>query len=318
MVSHKVGIVAMPGVQLLDVIGPSDVFAEANRQSRREYYSVEVVGTASPVRGSSGLSIVPDRLLSDADLRFDTLLVAGDPLIHDRALPEELLDRVKEAARTAVRFGSVCSGAFVLGEAGLLDGRRATTHWSQAAEFGKRFPAVDLQADRIFTKDGHVWTSAGVTAGIDLALAIVEDDLGLETALKVARELVVFLKRPGGQTQFSTLLAGQIAQKTPIRAAQDYINNNLAGDLTVASIARHIGMSERNFSRQFKQEVGMTPADYVENVRLEAGRRLAEDSNIPLKKIATDIGYNDDVAFRRSFARRFGTSPAAYRRSFGH
>jgi transcriptional regulator GlxA family with amidase domain len=279
---------------------------------------VEVVGTASPVRGSSGLRIVPDRLLSDVDLRFDTLLVAGDPLIHDRALPEELLDWVKEATRNAVRFGSVCSGAFVLGEAGLLDGRRATTHWSQAAEFGKRFPAVDLQADRIFTKDGHVWTSAGVTAGIDLALAIVEDDLGLETALKVARELVVFLKRPGGQTQFSTLLAGQIAQKTPIRAAQEYINNNLAEDLTVASIARHIGMSERNFARQFKLEVGMTPADYVENVRLEAGRRLAEDSNIPLKKVATDIGYNDDVAFRRSFARRFGTSPAAYRRSFGH
>ncbi|WP_331376597.1 GlxA family transcriptional regulator [Sinorhizobium chiapasense] len=190
-------------------------------------------------------------------------------------------------------------------------------HWSQAAEFSKRFPEVKLEPNRIFTKDGNVWTSAGVTAGIDLALAIVEKDLGLEIALKVARELVVFLKRPGGQTQFSTLLAGQIAQKTPIRSAQDFIADNLAADLTVAAIARRVGMSERNFSRQFKQEVGMTPADYVESMRLEAGRRLAEDTNIPLKKIATDIGFTDDVAFRRSFVRRFGTSPAAYRRSFG-
>ncbi|MDE3795792.1 GlxA family transcriptional regulator [Sinorhizobium meliloti] len=318
MSTHKIAIVAMQGVQLLDVIGPSDVFAEANRQSGSHYYSVEIVSTSgTPVRGSSGLALIPDRLIDDGPSDFDTLLVAGDPLIQERPLAAGLLRWVKETSARATRFGSVCSGAFVLGEAGLLNGRRATTHWSQASEFAKRFPEVNLEPNRIFTKDGNVWTSAGVTAGIDLALAIVEQDLGLDLALKVARELVVFLKRPGGQTQFSTLLAGQVAQKTPIRAAQDFIADNLSADLTVAAIARRVGMSERNFSRQFKQEIGMTPADYVESVRLEAGRRLAEDSTIPLKKIATDIGFNDDVAFRRSFVRKFGTSPSAYRKSFG-
>ncbi|MDK1493266.1 GlxA family transcriptional regulator [Sinorhizobium sp. 7-81] len=318
MSTHKIAIVAMQGVQLLDVIGPSDVFAEANRQSGQDYYSVEIVSTSdSPLRGSSGLVLVPDRSIDDEPSPVDTLLVAGDPLIQERPISDALLRWVKETSARASRFGSVCSGAFVLGEAGLLDGRKATTHWSQAAEFSKRFPEVKLEPNRIFTKDGNVWTSAGVTAGIDLALAIVEKDLGLEIALKVARELVVFLKRPGGQAQFSTLLAGQIAQKTPIRSAQDFITDNLAADLTVAAIARRIGMSERNFSRQFKHEVGMTPADYVESMRLEAGRRLAEDTSIPLKKIAADIGFTDDVAFRRSFVRRFGTSPAAYRRSFG-
>ncbi|MBD9650088.1 GlxA family transcriptional regulator [Ensifer sp. ENS09] len=318
MSTHRIAIVAMQGVQLLDVIGPSDVFAEANRQSGRDHYSVEVVSTSgNPIRGSSGLALIPDHLIDDEPCDFDTLLVAGDPLIQERPLPEALLLWVKRMSERTSRFGSVCSGAFVLGEAGLLDGKRATTHWSQAAEFAKRFPDVKLEPNRIFTKDGNVWTSAGVTAGIDLALAIVEQDLGLEIALKVARELVVFLKRPGGQTQFSTLLAGQVAQKTPIRVAQDFIADNLAADLTVGAVANRVGMSERNFSRQFKQEVGMTPADYVESMRLEAGRRLAEDTRIPLKKIATDIGFNDDVAFRRSFSRRFGTSPAAYRRSFG-
>ncbi|MCV9960477.1 GlxA family transcriptional regulator [Pararhizobium sp. BT-229] len=318
MSTHKIAIVAMQGVQLLDVIGPSDVFAEANRQSGFDYYSVEVVSVSgNPVRGSSGLALIADHLIDDEPSRFDTLLVAGDPLIQERTLPDAFLRWVKEVTSNASRFGSVCSGAFVLGEAGLLNGRRATTHWSQASEFAKRFPEVKLESNRIFTKDGNVWTSAGVTAGIDLALAIVEQDLGLDIALKVARELVVFLKRPGGQTQFSTLLAGQVAQKTPIRVAQDFIADNLSADLTVAALAKRVGMSERNFSRQFKQEVHMTPAEYVESLRLESGRRLAEDSSIPLKKIATDIGFNDDVAFRRSFARRFGTSPAAYRRSFG-
>lgn len=220
MSTHKIAIVAMQGVQLLDVIGPSDVFAEANRQSGLGYYSVEVVSTSgSPVRGSSGLALIPDRLIDEEPSEVDTLLVAGDPLIQERPLTENLLRWVKQASAKANRVGSVCSGAFVLGEAGLLTGKRATTHWSQASEFARRFPDVKLEPNRIFTKDGNVWTSAGVTAGIDLALAIVEQDLGLEIALRVARELVVFLKRPGGQTQFSTLLAGQIAQKTPIRAA---------------------------------------------------------------------------------------------------
>ncbi|MGE6784458.1 GlxA family transcriptional regulator [Ensifer adhaerens] len=308
----------MQGVQLLGVVGPSDVFAEANRQSGRDYYSVEVVSTSgSPVKEASGPALIPNRLIDDEPGAFDTLLVAGDSLIQEHPLPEAILLWVKRMTAHTGRFGSVCSGAFVLGEAGLLDGKRATTHWSHAAEFAKRFPDVKLEPNRIFTKDGNAWTAAGVTAGIDRTLVIVAEDLGLEIALKVARELAVFIKWPGGQTQFSTLLAGQIAQKTPIRLAQDFIAGNLAAELTVGAVANRVGMSERNFSRQFKQDVGMTPDDDVGSMRLEAGRRLAEDTSIPLKKIATDIGFNDDVAFRRSFSRRFGTSPAAYRRSFG-
>jgi transcriptional regulator GlxA family with amidase domain len=318
MSKNNVAILAMPGVQLLDVIGPSDVFSEANRQSGIDYYSVTVVGIdRQPVRGSSGLQLLPDRTIDDPMQDFDTVLVAGDPLIQERPVPQRVLDWVRATSEASGRVGSVCSGAFVLAEAGLLDGRKATTHWSQASEFANRFPKVKLEPNRIFTHDNNVWTSAGVTAGIDLALAIVEKDLGLEVALKVARELVVFLKRPGGQSQFSTHLATQIAQRTPIRSAQEYISDNLSADLAVATVASRVGMSARNFSRQFKQEVGMTPADYVEAMRLEAGRRLAEDTNVPMKKIARDIGFHDDVAFRRAFARKFGISPVAYRRSFG-
>lgn len=314
----NVAILAMPGVQLLDVVGPSDVFAEANRQSGTNVYSVIVVGlNDSPIRGTSGLRLLPDSTIADTPDGFHTVLVAGDPLIQTRPIPERVLDWAKAAAVGPERLGSVCSGAFVLGEAGLLNGRRATTHWSQAAEFARRFPDVKLEPNRIFTRDGNIWTSAGVTAGIDLALAIVEKDLGPDIALKVARELVVFLKRPGGQSQFSTHLATQIAQRTPIRAAQEYIADNLAADLSVAAVAKRVGMSARNFARQFKQEVGMTPGDYVESMRLEAGRRLAEETNTPMKTIARDLGFNDDVAFRRAFARKFGVSPVAYRRSFG-
>ncbi|KOF15379.1 AraC family transcriptional regulator [Ensifer adhaerens] len=314
----NVAILAMPGVQLLDVVGPSDVFAEANRQSGTDFYAVVVVGLDdSPIRGTSGLRLLPDRTIDDAPDDFHTVLVAGDPLIQERPVPERVLAWVKAASEGPERLGSVCSGAFVLAEAGLLDGRKATTHWSQAAEFARRFPQVKLEPNRIFTRDGNVWTSAGVTAGIDLALAIVERDLGLETALKVARELVVFLKRPGGQSQFSTHLATQIAQRTPIRLAQEYIADNLMAELTVTAVAKRAGMSARNFARQFKQEVGMTPGDYVESMRLEAGRRLAEETNTPMKTIARDLGFNDDVAFRRAFVRKFGVSPVAYRRSFG-
>ena len=313
----KVAILAMPGAQLLDVIGPSDVFAEANRQLGRSYYEMEIISTkAGAVRGSSGLQIIADRGLQEPLDDIDTLLIAGDPQIQNRVIPEEILRWVKSASIQTPRIGSVCSGAFVLAEAGLLDGLRATTHWSQAAEFAHRFPAVRLEPNRIFTSEGKVWTSAGVTAGIDLALALVEKDVGADIALAVARELVVFLKRPGGQSQFSTHLLAQIAQKTPIRAAQDFINDHLTSDLSVPVLARRVGMSERSFARLFKQDVRMTPAQYVESIRLEAARRLAEDASVPMKKVASQSGFSGTIALRRAFLRKFSISPLGYRKSF--
>lgn len=314
---RKIAILAMQGVQLLDVIGPSDVFAEANRQLGQRYYQLEIVSAKrGPVRGSSGVQLIADRGIDEPAGEIDTLLIAGDPLIQERPVPDDILQWVKSVSDETPRVGSVCSGAFVLGEAGLLDGLRATTHWSQAGEFARRFPAVRLEPNRIFTTDGKVWTSAGVTAGIDLALALVEKDVGLDIALSVARELVVFLKRPGGQSQFSTHLIAQSAQKTSIKAAQDFINDHLESDLAVPALAERVGMSERNFARLFKQEVQMTPAQYVESVRLEAARRLAEDARIPMKTVAKQSGFGDVVTLRRAFLRKFSISPTHYRKSF--
>jgi transcriptional regulator GlxA family with amidase domain len=313
----KIAILAMPGVQLLDVIGPSDVFAEVNRKLGYVYYQIEIVGTKEgPILGSSGVRLVADSTIAQPAGDIDTLLIAGNPLIQDHPVSGEILDWVRSIAERTPRVGSVCSGAFVLAEAGLLDGLRATTHWSQADEFARRFPSIRLEPDRIFTSDGKLWTSAGVTAGIDLALALVERDVGRQLALSVARELVVFLKRPGGQSQFSTHFMAQIAQKTPIRAAQEFINNNLSHDLAVPALAAQVGMSERNFARMFKQEVQMTPGQYVEAVRLEAARRLVEDAKIPMKTVAMQSGFGDVITLRRTFVRHFAISPTNYRKSF--
>lgn len=313
----KIAILAMPGVQLLDVIGPSDVFAEVNRKLGYVYYQIEIVGTKEgPILGSSGVRLVADSTIAQPAGDIDTLLIAGNPLIHDHPVSDEILDWVRSIAERTPRVGSVCSGAFVLAEAGLLDGLRATTHWSQADEFARRFPSIRLEPDRIFTSDGKLWTSAGVTAGIDLALALVERDVGRQLALSVARELVVFLKRPGGQSQFSTHFIAQIAQKTPIRAAQEFINNNLSHDLAVPALAAQVGMSERNFARMFKQEVQMTPGQYVEAVRLEAARRLVDDAKIPMKTVAMQSGFGDVITLRRAFVRHFAISPTNYRKSF--
>ncbi|KLK91656.1 AraC family transcriptional regulator [Microvirga vignae] len=314
---RRVAILAFPGAQLLDVVGPTDVFAEANRQAKELHYRIEVVSSGTgPLQGSSGLRILPDRSIHDPVLPVDTLLIAGDPTIHKRPVEEEVQAWVKATAALSRRFGSVCSGAFVLAEAGLLKGRSATTHWSQAGTFARRYPDVLLDANRIFTADGPVWTSAGVTAGIDLALALVEEDLGREVAMAVARELVVFLKRPGGQAQFSAHLAAQEASRTPVQAAQAYILDNLAADLSVPTLAKRVGMSERHFARVFRQDAGVTPAEFVETARLDAARRLVEDPSMPLQRIATRTGFGDMVTMRRAFMRQLHVSPLAYRNSF--
>ena len=313
----RLAILAPPGVQLLDVVGPSDVFSEANRQLGSAHYQIEVVGYArGPVLSSSGLALMASRSIGDPVVPVDILLIAGSPLIQEELIPAEVLKWVRDTARHSARYGSVCSGAFVLAETGLLQGRRATTHWSQAAEFARRFPEIKLESDRIFTEDGPVWTSAGVTAGIDLALALIEQDIGPDLALKVARQLVVFLKRSGGQSQFSSHLVAQIAQKAPVKDIQDHILTNFTDVLSIAELSDRAGMSKRNFARLFRQDAGMTPAEFVERVRLEVAKRLLDDPTIPMQRVAQRAGFGEMIRMRRAFLRTIGVTPGAYRRSF--
>jgi transcriptional regulator GlxA family with amidase domain len=313
----RVSVFAFPGAQLLDVVGPLDVFAEANRQSGHQRYQLEVIGIdKGPIAGSSGVRLLPDRTIGDPIVPVDTLLIAGDPALHEKPVSDAVSAWIRETAAHSRRYGSVCSGAFVLAEIGLLSGRQATTHWSKAAELAKRYPSIDVDPDRIFVCDGPVCTSAGVTAGMDLSLALVEDDLGRDVALAVARELVMFLKRPGGQSQFSANLAAQVASKTTIQAVQSYILENLSADLSVGVLADRARMSERNFARVFRQDSGMTPAEFVEAARLDAARRMVEDPTVPLRRVATRTGFGDMTTMRRAFLRRLSVTPSAYRKSF--
>jgi len=214
------------------------------------------------------------------------------------------------------RIGSVCAGAFLLGYAGLLDGKRVTTHWNVSARLARQFPLAQVEQDQIYLQDGALYTSAGVSAGMDLALAMVEQDLGRKVALGVARELVLFIKRPGGQSQFSAHLAAQSSSHSPIGKVQEWVLDNLGAELTVDTLAERAGMSVRNFSRQFKADSGMTPADFVEGARLDQARRMLEGSAAPLKRVAAHSGFHDPNSLRRAFVRRLGITPSDYRERF--
>jgi len=314
----RIGILAFPAVQLLDVVGPADVFAEAARQlGDPRAYTVHVIGTEPGVlRSSCGLRIAVDSTVSTCRGKLDTLLVAGSPEVEALQSGQELHAWLRAQSRSVRRLGSVCTGAFVLAAAGLLDGRRVTTHWNEVAQLRAENPQVLLEPDAIYVKDGNLYTSAGVTAGLDLALAMVEEDHGRELALRVARELVMFLKRPGGQSQFSAHLAAQSAEKSQIREVQDHVLSHLKADLSVPRLASRARMSGRNFARVFHEETGMTPAQFVEKARIDEARRQLEDSGVPLKRLATSVGYANVDAFSRAFNRRFGVSPTEYRRKF--
>lgn len=265
-------------------------------------------------RRDGGLRFIADRTIYDADEPIDTLLVAGDPSLQtgDPVATEWLRRRVPDVRR----FGSICTGVFLLAEAGLLHGKRVTTHWECAERFALRFPNIALDADAIYLRDGPLVTAAGVTAGIDLALSLVEEDHGRDIALAVARYLVVFLKRPGGQSQFSTHLFGQMAETTMVQKAQSYILQNLAGDLSVDHVASRIGMSPRNFARMFRRELGITPAGFVASARVDAARRLLEDTEQPLRRVALNCGFSNMNTMRRIFCKTAGVTPAAYRSRF--
>ena len=313
---RRVVIVAFPGVQTLDVHGPAEVFTTATQLSKGNGYSVEVVATRPAPLPTSSVALYPDRTIDRCRGPIDTLLVAGGRGVHDAANDEQLVGWLSAAAKRSRRVTSVCTGAFLLARAGLLDGRRATTHWASCGELARRHPGVEVESDPIFVRDGNVITSAGVTAGMDLALAIVEEDLGREVALETARWLVLFLKRPGGQAQFSAQLGAQMADREPLRELQGWLPDHLGEDLSVPALARRACMSERNFARAFRDETGMTPAAYVEVARVESARMALETGDLPVETIARQAGFGTVETMRRAFRRRVGVSPAGYRGRF--
>jgi transcriptional regulator GlxA family with amidase domain len=304
-------------VQLLDVAGPLDVFAEANAQSGRDAYSLALIGTEpGPITTSSGRRLIADLVApAAAGSVFDTLLVAGAPRIHEVTVGADLLAWLAEAAARCRRYGSVCSGAFLLGQAGLLAGKRVTTHWAVAEMLAARYPEARVEPDAICLFDGPLRTAAGVTAGLDLALALVEEDLGAEIARRVASQLVMFFKRGGGQMQFSRRGVSAPTGRSALQEVQRWVAAHPAEDHGVDRLAERAGMSPRHFARLFRTETGLTPAAYVETVRIEAVRRLLETGAIALKQVAGACGFRDADTLRRAFLRRVGTTPADYRRS---
>lgn len=312
----RVVILAPPGVQSLDVVGPAEVFWEAARRlGDPAAYEVQIMGTtAGAVCGTGSLRFLADRTIYDPDEPIDTLLVGGDPSFDE--IDPAVTTWLRRRAPSVRRYGSVCTGVFFLAAAGLLDGRRVTTHWECAEKLRKDFPNVFVDDNQIFIRDGSLCTTAGVTAGMDLTLALVEEDFGRELALTVARYMVMFLKRPGGQSQFSAHLAAQMSTKSQIQQAQEYVLDNLSADLSVDVLAHRAGMSTRNFSRVFHREVKLTPAGFVDAARIDAARRMLADTKTPMQRIARACGFGSLNTMRRVFVRNLGVTPLDYRRSF--
>ncbi|WP_459956766.1 GlxA family transcriptional regulator [Nocardia sp. IFM 10818] len=310
-------MVVFDGFQLLDAAGPADVLAAATLMGAAPGYRVELVAArAGPVRSSSGITVTAEHALADWSEPVHMMLVAGGLSAWTASADAELVAGIRRLADGAERVGSVCSGAFLLARAGLLDGRRATTHWAGGELLAGEFPAVRTEPDRIYVRDGSVWTSAGVTAGIDLALAIVAADHGPELAREVARWLVVYLHRAGGQSQFSAPVAAQAPKRNALRALQIWLEENLDADLSLAALAARSGMSTRHFSRVFAHELGTTPARYVEQVRIGAARRLLETTDQPLDRVAAAVGLGSPETLYRIFHRHLGVPPGEYRARF--
>jgi transcriptional regulator GlxA family with amidase domain len=310
----RVAILALPGVQLLDVSGPLDVFAEANVQAGRRAYELMVVSTEREVHSSSGVRVLADQVIGRETRPFDTVLVAGRPNATQAHTDQRTIAWLCREARAARRYGSVCTGAFVLADAGLLKNRRVTTHWAVAEELARRFPSLVVDADAIHVRDGKVRTSAGVTAGLDMALALVQEDLGRDLAMRVAAQLVMFFRRPGGQLQFSRRGDAAPVGRSALQEVQRWIAAEPGADHSVARLAERVGMSSRHFSRLFRHEVGMTPARWVEMARISAARTILEEGRVPPKQVAGLCGFANADTLRRAFSRHLGMSPAEYRK----
>ncbi len=306
---RTIGLFLFSDFQILDVVGPLTCFEVAERFVPGAYSTVLLSAEGGAVRSSAG---VPLGTVAMAEApALDTLIVSGGD--GSRTAMHEAATNAWLCAAAVRRLCSVCSGAFLLAAAGLLDGRRATTHWRRAAQLARLFPHVAVEPDRIHIRDGHVWTSAGITAGIDLALALIAEDLGEDTARRVAQEMVVYYRRPGGQSQFSAL-ADLGGQQTPFAPLLEWIRGNLDQRLTVEVLAERCAMSPRNFSRAFVREMGVSPARVVERLRLEVARERVESSAQPIEQIAAALGFHDPERMRRAFLRAFGQPPQAMRR----
>lgn len=313
-----VEIVAFQDVQVLDVTGPLQVLESANAWAKRKNiappYKTRVVSRASPVRSWAGLSFITEPLPPLTE-PVDTLIIAGGAGVRSAVEDEVLIAWIKRRSAKARRVASVCTGAFLLGRCGLLDGVRVTTHWDACDQLAQLFPKALVESDPIFIEHGNVWTSAGVTAGIDMTLALVERDLGHSAAMYIARGLVIFLRRPGGQSQFSSVLSLQTGDDR-FDQLHSWAADNLRKDMSIAALARKVGMSERSFTRHYRKLVGKTPARAIEAIRVEAARDLLSTTNLPIKLIAERCGFGTEDTMRRSFLRAISVPPQDYRRRF--
>lgn len=316
--TRLIDILAFPDVQLLDVTGPLQVFASANEWATEANlpapYRVRVIARSSPVTTNSGLALVATTLPASR-AALDTLVIAGGSGVRKASADQSLLRWIADRATRARRVVSICTGAFLAAAAGLLAGRRVVTHWRACDEFARANPSTHVETDPIYVRDGSVWTSAGVTAGIDLSLALVEEDVGYAIAMAVARDLVVFLKRPGGQAQFSCVLTLQANDETFGRL-HAWMAEHLSADLSVPALAARAAMSERTFVRRYRAATGQSPARAVECLRIEAAQRLLANTSLPIKRIAQRCGFNSEEAMRQSFQRQLALAPREFRARF--
>ena len=313
----RVVILAPPMSDVLDIAGPFEVFAAANELAPKRLYKVELYATTPQpwIRTTSGLELPAAGTFRDITGQIDTLLVGGAAAagVHDACNDAALLGLLIRSAATVRRIGSICTGAFILAASGLLHGRRATTHWSQCGELARRYPDVRVDCDAIYTVDGKFFTSAGVTAGIDLALVLVEQDAGVKVAARVARELVLYLRRPAGQSQLSASTALQIGDRTALRELQSWILDHLHEPLSVAALADRCAMSPRHFARVFLRETGTTPARFIERLRIESACKRLEESADSVDQIAAACGFGSADSMRRVFVRVLGSTPTDFR-----
>ena len=315
---YCVALIAFDGAHSLDISGPWEVFNTANRMiGEKPGYALQLIGAPTrQITSGAGLRWVCDARLTNYQHPIHTLLVCGGEGIHNACKSKSFVQSIQRLAKSSDRIGSICTGAFALAAAGLLDGRKATTHWSACEKLASEYPSIQVDCDSIYVRDEIFYTSAGVTAGIDMALAIVEQDYGHAVATQVAQDLVVFLRRPGGQSQFSVASKRQDIRDASIRELQLWMVEHPEADLSVAALARHVGMSERNFSRMFTTEVGTSPGKYVQQLRVEIARQQLEQTKKTMDAIAKTCGFGNELSMRRSFQKVLGINPSEYRSRF--